>query len=158
MEYQKGCDNTVVEVGVPLCVCVCHAWDRCTSPTQVKPTTCLDPDMVRSILDGVTLGAVHQAEVHNPTLVKGDHGLEQEVYVTTGHMLVQMHITDWTEAQKEDPVLSAVLDWLEVQKKTDLKALLAEHASSKEGRLILQNQQNFTIHQTALYLCSMPKG
>ena len=44
-----------------------------------------------------------------------------------------MHITDWTKAQKEDPVLSAALDWLEVQKKTDLKALLAEHASSKEG-------------------------
>ena len=53
-------------------------------------------------------------------------------------MLVQMHVTDWTEAQKEDPVLSAVLDWLEVQKKTDLKALLVGHASSKEGRLILQ--------------------
>ena len=62
-----------------------------------------------------------------------DHGLEQEVHVTTGHVLVQMHVTDWTEAQKEDPVLSAVLDWLGVQKKTDLKALQAEHASSKEG-------------------------
>ena len=44
-----------------------------------------------------------------------------------------MHVTDWTEAQKEDQVLSAVLDWLEGQKKTDLKALLAEHASSEEG-------------------------
>ena len=32
------------------------------------------------------------------------------------------------------------------------------HASSKEGWLILQNWQNFTIHQGALYLCSMPKG
>ena len=27
------------EVGVPLCVGVCHAWDRCTSPTPCKPTT-----------------------------------------------------------------------------------------------------------------------
>ena len=25
------------EVGVPLCICVCHAWDRCTSPTLWKP-------------------------------------------------------------------------------------------------------------------------
>ena len=27
----------VSEVGIPLCVGVCHAWDRCTSPTSVKP-------------------------------------------------------------------------------------------------------------------------
>ena len=55
-------------------------------------------------------------------------------------------------------MLSTVLDWLKAQKKTDLKALLAEHTCSKEGQLILQNLQNFTIHQGALYLCSMPKG
>ena len=55
-------------------------------------------------------------------------------------------------------MLSTVLDWLNAQKKTDLKALLAEHASSKEGWLILQNWQDFTIHQGALYLCSTPKG
>ena len=27
------------EVGVPLCIGVCHAWDRCTSPTPGKPTS-----------------------------------------------------------------------------------------------------------------------
>ena len=77
--------------------------------------------------------------------------------MATGCTLVQMHITDWAEAEKEDPVLSAVLDWLEMQK-TDLKILLAQHASSEEGQLILWNQQNFMIHQKALYLHSMPKG
>ena len=55
-------------------------------------------------------------------------------------------------------MLSTVLDWLKAQKKTDLKALLAEHTSSKEGQLILWNWQTFTIHQGALYLCSTPKG
>ena len=40
LEYQKGCDNTVVDV---------LSW----------VTTHFDPDMVRSILDGVTLGAAH---------------------------------------------------------------------------------------------------
>ena len=48
--------------------------------------------------------------------------------------------------------------WLKAQKQTNLKMLLEEHASSKEGKLILQNQQNFLIHQEALYLHSMPKG
>ena len=26
------------ETGIPLCMGVCQAWDRCTSPTPVKPT------------------------------------------------------------------------------------------------------------------------
>ena len=55
-------------------------------------------------------------------------------------------------------MLGTVLDWLKAQKKTDLKALLAQHASSKEGQLIIQNWQNFMIHLGALYLHSMSKG
>ena len=27
------------EVGNPLCIGICHAWDRCTSPTQCKSTS-----------------------------------------------------------------------------------------------------------------------
>ena len=79
LEYQKGCDNTVAD-----------------ALSQV--TTHLDPDMVKSILDRVTLGSVHQAEVHNLTIVEGDCSLEQEVCVATGHALVQMHITSWAKA------------------------------------------------------------
>ena len=101
--------------------------------------TQLDPDMVRSILDGVAIGAAYQAKVHNPTVVEGDLSLEKEVHVATGHALLQMHVMDWAEAQSKDPMLSAVLDWLKAQKKTNLKALLAEYSSSEKGWLILQN-------------------
>ena len=114
--------------------------------------------MVKSILNGTALGSVHQAKVHDPAVVEGDCCLEQEVHVAEGQTLVQMHITDWSAVQKEDPMFSAVIGWLKAQKKTDLKALLAEHTSSEEGWLILQNQQNFMIHQGALYLHSVPKG
>ena len=75
LEYQKGCGNTIADV---------LSWI----------TTCLDRDTVRSILDGITLGAAHQVEVHNPTVGEGDHDLEQEVCVATGCILVQMHMTD----------------------------------------------------------------
>ena len=27
------------EVGIPLCIGICHAWDRCTCPTPCKPTS-----------------------------------------------------------------------------------------------------------------------
>ena len=69
-----------------------------------------------------------------------------------------MHVTDWATAQKEDPELDAVLQWLEAKKKTDLRTLLGEHASSEEGRTIWRNCQYFMVLQGALYLHSMPKG
>ena len=72
---------------------------------------------------------------------------------------VELHVTNWKQAQREDPVLSTMLDWLEFRKKTELKTFLGEHASGAEGCLVLRNQQNFTIHpQNLLYLCSTPKG
>ena len=97
---------------------------------------------MQSILDGVTLGTIHSTEGYDPAVVEGDHGIEKEVcvtteqvlvHVTTGQVLVEMHVTDWAKTQREDPVLNAVLNWLEAQKKTDLKTLLGEHASSEEG-------------------------
>ena len=100
LEYQKGHDNT----------------GRCPKLN----TTQLDPDTVKSVLNGIALGSAHQAKVHSPTIIKGDHHLEQEVCVAAGHTLVQMHVLDWAGAQKEDLMWSLVLDWLKAQKKTDL--------------------------------------
>ena len=44
-----------------------------------------------------------------------------------------MHVTDWATAQREDPKLDAVLQWLESKKKTDLRTLLGEYVLSEEG-------------------------
>ena len=38
-----------------------------------------------------------------------------------------MHVTNWAAAQKEDPELEGVLQWLESKKKTDLRTLIGEH-------------------------------
>ena len=69
-----------------------------------------------------------------------------------------MHVTNWAAAQKEDPELDAVLQWLESKKKTDLRTLLGEHTLSEEGQMVWRNHQNFMTLQGTLYLCSMPKG
>ena len=121
-------------------------------------TTWQDPETVKSILNGVTLGTAHHAKVHDLAMVEGDQHLEQEVCITEGHPMVEMHVTDWAKAQIEDLMLSTVLDWLKAWKQANLKMLLAEHAPSEEGILILQNWQNFAIHQGTLYLHSIPKG
>ena len=66
-------------------------------------------------------------------MVEGDQEKEKEVQVTAGQVLVEMHVTDWATAQRGDPELDAVLHWLEAKKKTDVRTLLGEHASSEEG-------------------------
>ena len=121
-------------------------------------TTCLGPGAVQSVLDGATLGATQRAEGEDPAMLEGDQEKEKEVRVTAGQVLVEMHVTNWATAQKEDPELDAVLHWLEAKKKTDLRTLLGEHASSEEGQIVWRNPQNFTVLQDTLYLCSMPKG
>ena len=78
-------------------------------------TTHLGPEAVQSILDGVTLGATHRAKGCDPAVVEDDHNTEKEVCVTAGWVLVEMHMTDWAKAQREHPVLNAVLNWLEAQ-------------------------------------------
>ena len=69
-----------------------------------------------------------------------------------------MNVTNWATAQREDPELDAVLHWLDTKKKTDLRTVLQEHASSEEGQLVWRNCRNFMVLQDALYLHSMPKG
>ena len=79
------------------------------------------------------MGATQRAEGDDPAVVEGDHNIEKEVCVTIGQVLVEMHVTNWAAAQREDPVLDAVLHWLEAKKKADVRTLLWEHASSEEG-------------------------
>ena len=69
-----------------------------------------------------------------------------------------MHVTDWAKAQKEDPELDAVLQWMGSRKKADLNTLLRECIKSKEGLMVWRNCQNFISLQGTLYLCSTPRG
>ena len=139
LEYQKGRDNAAAD-------------------TLSRVTTCLKPKAVQAILDEAAVGASQRAERENPTIVKNNQKLEQEVHVATGQVQVEMHVTDWAAAQKEDPELKGVLHWLETRKKADLKTLLGECIMSKDGQMVWRNCQNFTSLQGTLYLCSTPKG
>ena len=59
------------------------------------------------------------------------------MWVTAGQVLVEMHVTNWAAAQKEDPELNAVLQWLGSRKKADLRTLLGECIMSDEGWMVL---------------------
>ena len=120
--------------------------------------TYLELETVQAILDGATVGTSQRAERENPAIIKRDQQLEQEVWVAAGQVLVKMHVTDWAAAQKENPELEAVLQWLGYRKKADLRKLLGESITNKEGKMVWRNHQNFTSLQGTLYLCSSPKG
>ena len=117
LEYQKGRDNAEADV-----------------LSQI--TTHLGLEAMQAVLDGATIGASQRAEGEDPAVIKGDQQKEKEVQVTTRQVLVEMHVTNWAAAQKVDPKRDAVLQWLESKKKTDLRTLLGEYASSEEGQMV----------------------
>ena len=139
LEYQKGQDNAAADA-------LSHI------------TTHLPLEAVQALLDGVAVGTLQWAEVENPAVIKNNQCLEQEVCVAARQVLVKMHVTDWAKAQKEDPELDAVLQWLGSKKKADLRTLLGECIMSEEGQMVWRNCQNFISLQGTLYLCSTPKG
>ena len=90
LEYQKGQDNAVADI---------LSWI----------TTHLGLEAMQAILDGATIGASQRVEGEDPAVIEGDQQKEKEVWVTAGWVLVEIHVTDWAAAQKEDPKLDAVL-------------------------------------------------
>ena len=48
-------------------------------------------------------------------MIEGNQEKEKEVWVAAGQILVEMHVTNWATAQKEDLELDAVLQWLEAK-------------------------------------------
>ena len=70
---------------------------RCTEPNHYL----LNPEAMRSVLDGVTLGATCKAEGYDPAVVEGDCDVEKEVCVAIGQVLVEVHMTNWAEAQRK---------------------------------------------------------
>ena len=117
LEYQKGWDNAVTDA---------LSWI----------TTHLGPEAIQAILDGASIGASQRVKREDPTVIKGDQQREKEVQVTAGWVLVEMHVTNRVPGQKEDPKLDVVLQRLESKKKIDLRTLLGEYTSSKEGQMV----------------------
>ena len=125
LEYQKGQDNAVAD-------------------TLSQITNCLELEAMQAILDGATIGTSQRAEGEDPAIFDGDQQMEKEIQVTAGQVLVEMHVTNWATAQKEDPELGTVLQWLESKKKADIRTLLREHTLSEEGWMVWRNHQIFT--------------
>ena len=137
IEYQEGRYNAIADAL------------SCVASMQ-------DADVVKSILDGVTMGTMGRADTHDPVVAEANERIYKQVEETAVqaraiHMHVNLHVMDWVAVQQEDCILKIVMEWISIHKVQDLEHLLGDHASMEEGMVILREQKKFTLHQGALY-------
>ena len=78
---------------------------------------------------------------------------------------MQMHVTDWAEAQREDPEIEAAMDWCHLNRKNELwmqqlaqlKSRSGSRKNSSEGKSILQYADKLTLSGGLLYYKHKPK-
>ena len=91
IEYQNGRDNEATDT---------LSW----------VTSNLDAEIVKSILDGVTIGVTNRADIQDPVVAKADEDIPKPVQETAAlaraaQTWVDIHVTDWVTTQQEDPIL-----------------------------------------------------
>ena len=121
----------------------------------------MDTEGVKSILDRVTIGTVGRTDAHDLAVAETDERIHKQVeetavQVRAAHTHVNLHVMDWVAAQEEDPILKIVMEWISTHKVRDLKHLLGDHTTTKEGMAILREWKKFMLHQGALYHCHTP--
>ena len=97
------------------------------------------------MLDGVSGGTTEKADAHDPAVAKADeeiYKLVQETLILDWTTCVDLHVTDWVTAQKEDPILKNVIKWISGQKVQDLRHLLGDDTDTKEEKTILWEWKN----------------
>ena len=144
IEYQKGRDNVTAD-----------------SLSQV--TSKLDAGIVKSILDGVTMGMTERADAQDPVVAKADEDIHKQVQETVAlaraaQTCVDLHVTAWVTTQQEDPIFKIVIKWISNWKVQALKHLLRDNANTEEGKTILKDQKKLMLYQVALYHCHTPSG
>ena len=117
---------------------------------------------MKAVFDNLTSGAGRRAELE----YQADSAAHQEadsieVSVRSMRLSKQMHITDWAEAQCEDPEIEAAMDWCCLDKRKSQpwteqldrldKSRLGIQKNTPEGRSILQNADKLTLSGRLLY-------
>ena len=101
-----------------------------------------------AVFDNLTSGAGRRAEQeYNTDSATHQEDNSIEVNMRSARLSTQMHVTDWAEAQCEDPEIEAAMDWFCLDKKKSepwpeelakLKSRLGSNKNTPEGRSILE--------------------
>ena len=110
---------------------------------------------MKAVFDNLTSGAGRRVELEYSVNSATHHEADSiEVSVKSARLSMQMHVTDWAEAQHEDPKTKATMDWCHLNKKKSepwteqlakLKSRLGTKKNTPEGRNILWNADKLTL-------------
>ena len=80
-------------------------------------TSKLDAEIMKSILDGITVGMTERLDTQDPVVAEADEEIHKPVQETTvlaraAQTHVDLHMTDWVTAQQEDPILKTMIKWI----------------------------------------------
>ena len=126
IEYQKGQDNVATD-----------ALSQITSK--------LDAEIMKSILDGVTMEMTERADAQDLAVAEADeeiHKQVQETAILAQAACINLHVTDWVPTQLEDPILKTMIKWISGQKVQDIKHLLEDDTNTEEGKLFSKSRRS----------------
>ena len=121
----------------------------------------MSSETMKAVFNNLTSGANRRAEQEYNTNSATHHKADSiEVNVKSVRLSTQMHVTDWAEAQCEDPEIEAAVEWCHLNKKKSelwmeqlvkLKSRLGSKKNTPEGGSILQNADKLTLSGGLLY-------
>ena len=179
LEYQKGKNNTVADAlsrikeerltneeadkflkfvpvipGDETVVKIFEEEGCGQKPESPTPYT-MSSAAMKAVFDNLTSGAGRRVElecnVDSPIYNEAD---SIEVSVKSARLNSQMHVTNWAEAQWEDPEIRAAMDWCRLDRKKSepwaqqllkFKSHLGPHKNTPVGKSLLRNADRLTL-------------
>ena len=122
---------------------------------------------MKAIFDNLTSGAGRRAELeYNVDSPIHDEADSIKVSVKSARLNSQMHVTDWAEAQWEDPEIRAAMDCCQLNRKKSepwaqqllkFKSHLSLNKNTPTGKSLLRNADQLTLCGGLLYHRYTPK-
>ena len=137
--------------------------DNAAADALSQVTSKLDTEIMKSILDGVTMGMMKWADTQDPAVAKADEEIHKPIQETVilaraAQACIKLHMADWMTTKQEDPILNTMIKWISNQKVQGLKHLLGHDTKTEEGKTILLEWKKLMFYQGALYHHHTPTG
>ena len=127
----------------------------------------MSSEVMKAVFDNLTSGASRRAEQeYNMDSATHQEANSIKVSVKSARLSTQMHVTNWAEAQCEDPKIEVAMDLCHLNKKKSepwteqlakFKSRLGLKKNTPEGRSILWNADKLTLSGGLLYYRYKPK-
>ena len=122
--------------------------EECDQKPESPTLYIMSSAAMKATFDNLTSGAGRRAELeYNDSLIH-DEADSVEISVKSARLNSQMHVTNWAEAQQNDPEIEVAMDWCWLdRKKSDpwtqqslrFKSHLGSNKNTPTGKSLLRN-------------------